>query len=121
MKPSILAIFLAGLVGWAVAVAEDVSSMEASLKRLVGQDVSVAVARLGSDPGKPRVVNGDLVYFWGFWIEAYLHADPAERKNPSGTCDITLTTDATTHVIKRYDWKESNGGCTDVRRKLAPP
>lgn len=111
MKRSILAILLAGLLGSAMAYAENdpiTSSLEDNLKRLVGERADTAVGRLG-EPNERTTRNGFVVYRWRFSLPP----------DPPPPCVITLQIDPQTQVIRGYIWAGNSRGCAEAERKLA--
>lgn len=92
-----MTLVVAGFVGWAAAIA----NLEENLKRLVGEPIDTASARLGK-PNQRQPTYPDM----------------ATRRDDPPTREITLLADAITKVIKRYSWTGSGTGCTEAEAKL---
>lgn len=110
MKRSILVILLPSLIGAAAAFAEEpmLLGLEDNLKRLVGERIDTAIARLG-EPSERSSRNGFVVYRWRYSL-------PPEPPPP---CVITLQIDPQTQVIRGYIWAGNGSGCAEAERKLA--
>jgi len=67
------------------------------LQSLVGQNVKVAFARLGSPQGAPEV-DADVVYNWHS-VKDY------------AWCDVRLFADPATGTVKRFAVREQRAGC----------
>ena len=104
-------------------------NMDAGLLGLVGQDIHVAIARLGY-PNSQRTVAGDTVYTWsvnqtdtlpmttGNSAFVTIGGAPASGLTTSTTylpvnynCTIDLGASAN-GVVKNYHWTGNIGGCS---------
>lgn len=124
-----VAIFALGLAGCVSR------NMNEGLQGLIGQDIHVAVDRLGY-PDAQRTVLGDKVYIWSASHNVSLPMTTMSTTTGSvggapvyGTttnttfvdtnfnCTITLGTD-TNGRIKNYRWSGNMGGCEQYARAL---
>lgn len=104
-------------------------SMEKSLKPLVGQNIDVAVAKLGY-PDSQRTTPGDTIYLWstqtqssarmftstGGGMVGRVGGDPGMMNSYAGAtvpltaiCNIRMAVD-TSNTIKRYAWQGNDCG-----------
>jgi hypothetical protein len=105
-------------------------SMDKSLKPMLGQDVKVAVAKLGYPDGQ-RTTPGDTIYLWSSRTQSNsmmfqsttmggmtgrVGGDPTMLNSYAGavapfvaTCNIQMAVD-TTNTIKRYAWQGNDCG-----------
>jgi hypothetical protein len=104
-------------------------SMEKSLRPLVGQNIDVAVAKLGY-PDSQRTTPGDTIYLWstqtqssarmftstGSGVLGRVGGDPGMMNAYAGatvpftaTCNVQMAVDIS-NTIKRYAWQGNDCG-----------
>jgi hypothetical protein len=121
-----VALALTGCVG---------QQMDEGLKRLLGQNVKAAVAKIGY-PDSQRTMLGDTIYVWGVSRDTIAPIPTSSTTTgmvggslitgtTTGTsfvpvnlnCKIQLATGAN-GVIKQYQWSGNAGGCSSYARAL---
>jgi hypothetical protein len=98
-------------------VAPPATNLDSRLAPLVGQNISVAVSRLGGPQGEP-IENGDVVFEWSRSHLYPIWGTSIWNDQLTEYCTISLPTDPTTHVVKSFKWTEQRGGCEWFAQKF---
>jgi hypothetical protein len=87
------------------------------LAAMIGQNVDVALDRLGGPQGEP-IIDGDVAYTWSSSTRYTVPYTTLFDEDRTKSCEIQLFTDRAIRIIKRFAWTEKRGGCRTYAANL---